>query len=218
MMATMAFPNEVAMIPRFLLLRRFPLWPMIGGGVLFFVLVWLLPKIFPKIHDWLLMTTALAPAILFAVWLVPTLVGKPNVSLLNTFACLVLPFMANGYMIFLLKGFFDSLPKELYEAADLDGASEFRKFWSFTMALSTPILAVIALRAFTLAYSNFMMALVLIPDQDMWTIMVWLFQLQSTVNQSVRYAAIAIAAVPTFVVFVVCQGIIIKGIVVPTEK
>ena len=126
--------------------------------------------------------------------------------------------MVNAYMILLLKGFFDSLPRELYEAADLDGAREWTKFWSFTMALSKPILAVIALNAFIGAYTNFMMALIIIPDSKMWTMMVWLFQLQSDSHLSVIYASLVIAAIPTFFMFMICQRLIIRGIVVPTEK
>lgn len=86
------------------------------------------------------------------------------------------------------------------------------------MALSKPILAVIALQAFQHAYSQFMMALIIIPDQQMWTIMVWIYQLQSQVHQAVVYASLAVAAIPTFMIFVFCQGIIMRGIVVPTEK
>jgi len=217
-MATMAFPGEVTMIPAFLLLKRFPLWPLVGGAAAFGVAVWLLSKMFRNLPELLRMTIALAVGVLVGAWAVPAAIGRPHISLLNTFAALVLPGMANGYMIFLLKGFFDSLPRELYEAADIDGASEWTKFWSFTMALSKPILAVLALGAFTMAYTNFMMALIIIPDQDMWTMMVWLFQLQTESHQAVNYASVVMAAIPTFLVFVVCQGIIIRGIVVPTEK
>ena len=64
----------------------------------------------------------------------------------------------------------------------------------------------------------FMMALIIIPDPDMWTLMIWIFQLQSVSHQSVVYASLVIAAVPTFLVFVFCQNIIIRGIVVPVEK
>ena len=217
-MVTMAFPGEVTMIPSFLLLKRFPLWPLVGGGIAFGLSLWILRRLWKKIPELLHVFSALVIAILVGVWAVPASTGKPYVSLLNTFAALVLPTVANGYMIFLLKGFFDSIPRELYEAADLDGASQWTKFWSFTLALSKPILAVMALGAFTAAYTNFMMALIIIPDEKMWTMMVWLFQLQSQSHQSVRYASIAIAAIPTFVVFVLCQRVIIRGIVVPTEK
>ncbi|HOX38558.1 MAG TPA: ABC transporter permease subunit [Candidatus Brocadiia bacterium] len=153
-----------------------------------------------------------------AVIMIPEFLLLKNLRLLNTFSALVLPGAANGMAIFLLKGFFDSLPKELFEAADLDGAGEWTKFWSITMSLSKPILAVVALGAFTAAYRAFMFALIIIPDQEMWTIMVWLYQLQQMTHQSVTYAALIIAAVPTFLVFVFCQNIIMRGIVVPTEK
>ena len=76
----------------------------------------------------------------------------------------------------------------------------------------------IALGAFTGAYTQFMFALIISPDPKMWTIMVWLFQLQSQSHQSVVYASLVIAAIPAFIVFVLCQGVIMRGIVVPTEK
>ena len=141
-----------------------------------------------------------------------------DLGLLNTFAALILPGIANGYSIFLLKGFFDSLPKELYESAAIDGASEWTVFWQIGMRLSKPILAVIALGAFTAAYGNFMMAFLLCQDKDMWTMMVYLYQLQQTASPAVGFAALAVAAIPTLIVFIFCQNIIIKGIVVPTEK
>ena len=217
-MATMAFPAAVTMIPAFLLLKRFPLWSLLGGGIGFAVTIWLISKFFGNLKESIRLVLSLGVGILIGAWLVPMVTGNPYISLLNSFAALVLPGMVNGYSIFLLKGFFDSLPRELYEAADLDGASEWTKFWSFTMNLSRPILAVIALGAFTSAYSQFMMALIIIPDQKMWTIMVWIFQLQSQAHQAVVYASLVVAAIPTFLIFVFCQGIIMRGIVVPTEK
>ncbi|MFA5866149.1 MAG: carbohydrate ABC transporter permease [Phycisphaerae bacterium] len=217
-MATMAFPSEVTMIPAFLLLKRFPLWPLIGGAVAFGLSVWILSKLLGKSSEVLWLGISLAIGVAVGLWAVPAITGKPHISLLNTFAALVLPGMANGYMIFLLKGFFDSLPRELYEAADLDGAGEWTKFWNFAMGLSKPLLAVIALGAFTGAYTQFMMALMIIPDPKMWTIMVWLFQLQSQSHQSVVYASLVIAAIPALLIFVLCQGVIMRGIVVPTEK
>jgi multiple sugar transport system permease protein len=152
------------------------------------------------------------------VTMIPNFLLLRDLGLLNTFAALLLPTMANGYSIFLLKGFFDSLPKELFEAAELDGASEWQKFWMITMNLSKPILAVIALGAFNAAYSNFMYAFVLCQDKDMWTLTVWLYQLQQFSSQGVVFASLVVAAVPTLLVFIFCQKLIIKGIVVPTEK
>ena len=153
-----------------------------------------------------------------AVTMIPAFLLLRKLNLLNTFAALILPAMANGYWIFMLKGFFDSLPQELYEAADIDGATEWKKFWIITMSLSKPVLAVVALQAFTIAYANFMAALIIIPDQKMWTLMIWLYQLQTFSHQGIVYAALCLAAIPTFLVFLFAQGIIMRGIVVPVEK
>jgi len=223
-MCTMAFPPEVTMIPRFLLLKGFPLFPLMVGlcGAIGFA--YGLRRLAPRWPLWLSATLGVALGVVAGYWATPLVFRQvfgrhdANISLLNTFYALVLPRMANGFMIFLLKGFFDSLPRELYEAADLDGAGEWTKFWLITMNLSKPILAVMALQAFTMAYSEFMMALVIIPDQRMWTMMIWLFQLQAVSHPTVVYASLLIAAVPTFLIFLFCQNLIMRGIVVPQEK
>ena len=162
----------------------------------------------------LMMTMAFPPM----VTQIPVFLMLRDLSLLNTFWALILPYLANGYWIFLLKGFFDSLPKELYESAAIDGAGELRIFWQITMSLSKPILAVIALGAFTAAYTNFMYALLICQDEKMWTLMVWLYQLQQRSGQGVIFASLIIAAIPTFLVFALCQNVIMRGIIVPVEK
>lgn len=162
LLATMAFPAEVAMIPNFLLLKQ--------------------------------------------------------LGLLNTFGALILPGLANGYSIFLLKGFFDSLPKELYEAGILDGATELSMFARITLPLSLPIFSVIALNAFTGAYGAFLFALVVCQDPKMWTVMVALYNLQSNAPQYVIFAALTLAALPTLLVFLAAQKVILRGIVLPSFR
>jgi multiple sugar transport system permease protein len=161
-LATMAFPAEVVMIPNFLLLKE--------------------------------------------------------LGMLNTFAALILPGVASGYSIFLLKGFFDSLPAELYEAGTIDGASDIRMFFTVTVPMSKPIFAVIALGAFTAAYGAFMFALLVCQDPKMWTLMVWLYDLQNTSPQYVMMAGLTLAALPTLLVFAFAQKVIMRGIVIPMEK
>ncbi|OGS22288.1 MAG: hypothetical protein A2252_06925 [Elusimicrobia bacterium RIFOXYA2_FULL_39_19] len=149
---------------------------------------------------------------------IPNFLMIKQLGLLNTFAALILPRVVHGYSIFLLKGFFDSLPKELYESAMIDGANEWTMFWDMTMYLSKPILAVIALEAFNTAYGAFMFAFIVCQDEKMWTLMVWLYQLQQYSHTAVNYAALIVAAIPTLGVFLLAQRFIIKGIVVPVEK
>ncbi len=152
------------------------------------------------------------------VTMIPIFLQLKEWGLLNTFGALVIPTLANGFSIFLLKGFFDSLPRDLYDAAEIDGASEATIFWLITMNLSRPILAVLALGAFTSAYGTFMYALILCPDPKMWTLMVHMFQLMQSVNPPILYAALILISIPTILIFVFCQNIILRGIVVPSEK
>lgn len=152
------------------------------------------------------------------VAMIPNFLQIKELGMINTFGALVIPGMVNGFSIFLLKGFFDSLPKELYEAADIDGASEWQIFWGITMNLSKPILAVIALGAFSGAYGAFMFALILAPDPSMWTLMVWIYQLQQNVGSGIVYASILLTALPTLLVYMCTQNIIMRGIIVPTDK
>ena len=140
-------------------------------------------------------------------------------GLLNTYAALILPGAASGYSIFLLKGFFDSLPRELYEAGTLDGAGELRMFWTITLPLSRPIFAVIGLGAFSAAYGGFLYAMTICQDHKMWTIMVWLYELQSSgAPMYVMMAALTLTALPTLLVFLLTQNVIMKGIILPSFK
>jgi multiple sugar transport system permease protein len=162
LLATMAFPAEISMIPNFLLLKE--------------------------------------------------------LSLLNTFWALVLPGMASGFSIFLLKGMFDGLPQDLYEAAELDGAGEFVIFWRVTMPLVKPFLAYLSLGAFIGAYSAFAFAFILCPNPKMWTLMVFLQQMETWASQPIQFAAFVLASIPTLIVFITCQRVIMRGIILPTEK
>lgn len=162
LLATMAFPAEVAMIPSFLLLK--------------------------------------------------------DLGLLNTFAALVLPTAASGYMIFLLKGFFDSLPHEVFESGQIDGAKETTLMFRMAFPLSKPVLGYMALLAFMSAYGAFLYAFLVAQDQKMWTLMVWIYQLQNTAPKAVMMAAVTLAALPTIIVFLFAQRVIMRGIVLPGER
>jgi multiple sugar transport system permease protein len=162
LLATMAFPAEVAMIPAFLLLK--------------------------------------------------------HLGLLNTFAALVLPTAANGYMIFLLKGFFESLPREVFESGQIDGAGEWRMMFRLALPLSKPVLGYLGLLAFMGAYGAFLYAFLVAQDRHVWTLMVFIYQLQQIAPKSVMMAAVTLAAVPTIVVFLLAQRVIMRGIVLPGER
>jgi multiple sugar transport system permease protein len=149
---------------------------------------------------------------------IPNFVLLKELGMLNTYWALIVPSMASGYYIFLMKGFFDSLPKELYEAASIDGANEFTIFTKITLPLITPILAVKALAAFTAAYGGFMWAFIICQDPRMWTLSVYLYQFQTTNPYHLVMTSLVIASMPLLLMFIFCQKIIMKGIVIPVMK
>lgn len=152
------------------------------------------------------------------VGMIPQFLIIQKMGLLNTFLALVLPSTINGMLIFLLKGFFDSIPKDLYDAAVIDGASEFRIFWTITMAMSTPILAVVALNTFSGAWMSFMYPLIVCPDERMHVLGVWLQQFQQGASGTAVFASIIIASIPSLIIFLFAQRTIMRGIAVPSEK
>ena len=152
------------------------------------------------------------------VGMIPQFLILRQLNLLNSFIALVLPIVVNVYLIFLLKGFFDSLPKHLYEAALIDGASELRMFWEVTMSLSKPILAVVALQTFQIAWLMFLYPLLVCPDPDMHVLAVWLSEFQQEAPSAAVFASILIVSIPTMAIFMLTQRTIMRGIAVPSEK
>ena len=222
LLATMAFPGEVLMIPSFLLIKSFPLAQFGLAAVCLLGFLGLSRRLGRGLPRILGAIVALVVTAVLAGYVLPRGAALFNwrlsASLLNTFWALVLPGLANGFAIFLLKGFFDSLPPELYEAGLIDGAGELRMFWQITLPLCKPILAVMALGAFTAAYGAFMHAFLVCQDPRMWTLMVFLYEFQQSHTVPMAMASLVIAAVPTLIVFVLCQRVILRGIVIPTFK
>jgi len=115
--------------------------------------------------------------------------------------------------------FFDGLPQELYEAAQIDGASEMTIFLRMALPLTKLIIAIIALGAFTYAYSAFMFAfLTCCQYPDMWALMVFLYEFQQNYPNYLVMASLVVSAIPTLLVFIFCQNIMLRGIVVPLFK
>ena len=164
-----------------------------------------------------MLATMAFPAMVSAI---PGYLLMRDLGLLNTFFALVLPGAANGMAIFILKGFFDSLPQELYEAATIDGASEFQIFRIVAMPMVKPILAINCLTAFIMAYNGWQWALIICQDKSMWTIAVWLYQASMWWGSMpwIVSAGFVIASVPTFIVFISCQKMILRGIIIPSMK
>ena len=155
-----------------------------------------------------------------AVTAIPGFLLIRSLGLLNTFAALVLPGVASGMSIFILKGFFDALPRELYEAAAIDGAGEWTVFRRITLPMTTPILAVNALNSFIHAYSSWEWAFLVCQKESHWTLAVWMYQMSQTFAHQpwCVMAGFVLVSLPTAVVFLLCQRVILRGIVLPSMK
>ena len=164
-----------------------------------------------------LLATMAFPA---AVTAIPGFLLIRDLGLLNTFAALVLPTVASGMSIFILKGFFDALPRELYEAASIDGASEWTVFRRITLPMTTPILAVNALNSFIHAYSSWEWAFLVCQKESHWTLAVWMYQMSQVFAHQpwCVMAGFVLISIPTAAVFLLCQRIILRGIVLPSMK
>ena len=108
--------------------------------------------------------------------------------------------------------------RDFIEQAEMEGAGQFWMFRRIAAPLSKPVLALLALTAFTTAYGSFMWALVVCQDKKMWTVMVNLQQLMVGAPQEITMAGMALASIPTLVVFLFCQRMIIRGIIIPSYK
>jgi multiple sugar transport system permease protein len=167
-----------------------------------------------KILIFLLATMAL-PA---EVAMVPGFLLVRDLHLTDTFWALVLPGAANAFSIFLLKGFFDSLPQELYEAALIDGAGEFTLFTRITIPLSMPIIAVTLLSTVTHAYNLFMPAVMYLGDVSKWPIATKIYEINQVSAVGVGMAALVVSSIFPLLVFIFCQRIIMRGIILPSMK
>ena len=164
-----------------------------------------------------LLATMAFPA---AVTAIPGFLLVRDLGLLNTFAALILPTVASGMSIFILKGFFDALPRELYEAAAIDGASETTVFFKITLPMTTPILAVNALNHFVAAYNSWEWAFLVCQKESNWTIAVWMYDLSQRMGAQpwCVMAGFVLVSIPTALVFLLCQKVILRGIVLPSMK
>jgi arabinogalactan oligomer/maltooligosaccharide transport system permease protein len=135
---------------------------------------------------------------------------------LNTHGGLILIYTggALGFNTWLMKGYFDTIPKELDEAATIDGASRFEVFWQIIFPLARPILAVMAILTFIGVYGDFLIAKVMLKERDSFTLMIGLGQMIQgrTEDWGVFAAAALVGALPIVLVFLVLQKQLIGGL------
>lgn len=98
------------------------------------------------------------------------------------YLALMLIFGANAFYYVNFKNYFESIPKSLFEAAKMDGCSDFKIFFKVVLPLSKPIIGVVSIFALTASWSDFLLPYLLLQDQELYTIMVEIFQIQTTIG------------------------------------
>ena len=146
----------------------------------------------------------------------------PSIGL-GTQAGLLLIYLggAMGVNIWLLKGFVDSIPKELDEAAKIDGASAVQTYWLIFMPLAAPVLAVVSLLSFIGTFNEFILARLFLVDMESRTVAVGLQQFiggQYSENWGPFAAGSIIASVPIVVIFLSLQKYIVNGLTAGSVK
>jgi len=136
---------------------------------------------------------------------------------IGTFAGLILVYLGGsmGYNTYLIKGFFDTIPRELDEAATVDGASANQIFFKIIMPLAAPILAVVALLAFIGLMNDFVLASIFLTKTEDTTLAVGLHGLVSgkyETNWGVFAAGAVLAAIPVVILFQLLQRFIVEGL------
>lgn len=162
--------------------------------------------IFVMIFSTLLIT---APVVLIPLFLVVRQLG-----MLDSYAGLIIPAIFNAFGIFLLRQFYLGLPRELEEAAIVDGCGHWRVYWSIVLPLSRPILSALAIFFFLANWNSFLWPLVSTTNPDLTVVQVGIsaFQSQYTANWNYILAAALVAAAPMLVLFFAFQRQITESI------
>ncbi|MFJ7105554.1 MULTISPECIES: carbohydrate ABC transporter permease [Streptomyces] len=162
-----------------------------------------------------ILATLMVPA---QALVVPKYLTVADLGLLNDPLAIWLPAVANAFNLYLLKRFFDQLPRDVLEAAEIDGAGKLRTLWSIVLPLSRPVLGVVSIFALVAVWQDFLWPLMVFSDTDKQPISVALVQLSQNIQLTVLIAAMVIASIPMVALFLVFQRHIIAGISAGSTK
>jgi multiple sugar transport system permease protein len=157
--------------------------------------------------------TLFVPPIVTLVPLYLTIVDVPfvHVSMIDSYWAIWLPAGASAVNIILMKRFFENLPREVLEAARVDGAGPFRMFWSIVLPMSKPILGVVSVFAVIATWKDYLWPLLVLRDPDIQPLSVRLPTLQPTTELDIFIAALTIASVIPVILFLVFQRLFLNG-------
>ncbi len=159
----------------------------------------------------ILLATLFLPGIMF---LVPNFVLVARLGLLNNYLGVILPGLAGVFGVFFMRQFFETIPKELEEAAQIDGASTLQTFYMVVLPLAKPALATLGVITFLTSWNDFLWPLLILRDRELQTLPPGLRTLQGayTSEYGQMMAGAVIAAVPVLILYVLLQRYIVQSV------
>jgi multiple sugar transport system permease protein len=165
-------------------------------------------------HNIVFLLVVLGIMIPTQVLIVPIFQELGAVNLLNTYWSVIFPQVPAVIAVFIFKQFFDGIPRELEEAARIDGAGLWKVYWSVVMPLSRPVVAAVVILTFVGVWNNLLLPLFVLSNPNLMTIPVGLATVQGSFGQ--RYADIQagaiLAALPLVILYLIFQRRIVEGV------
>lgn len=166
-----------------------------------------------------LLTTQMIPA---AMLIVPIFILAAQLGLINTWRGLALAYSVSSvpFSIWILKGYYDTIPRDLEEAAKIDGASELSAFYRIILPLSSPALAIVFLFNFMMAWNDYLMARVMLQREEIytWTLGLFRFVVQFRVDWGNFAAASIMVMIPVVALFLYSSKWLISGLTLGSVK
>jgi len=158
-----------------------------------------------------MLATLFMPGIMF---LVPNFLTVASLGLLNNFLGVILPALAGVFGVFFLRQFFESIPKELEEAASIDGANQFQTFYQVVLPLAKPALATLGIITFLGAWNDFLWPLLVLKDRKLQTLPPGLSTLQGayTSEYGLMMAGAVIVALPVLLIYIGLQRYVVQSV------
>jgi len=165
-------------------------------------------------RDWIFIAIVSTIMIPFQIVMIPLYILTVQLGLRNTYLGIIFPSLASAFGIFLLRQAFMSVPKEIEEAARMDGSSELGLWWHVMLPAIRPALVTLAIFVFIGAWSDFLWPLIIIQDENLYTLPLGVAKLAGTFSLDWRLVAAGsiISIAPVLVLFLFLQRYI-----VPTE-
>lgn len=159
----------------------------------------------------ILMTALLVPA---QVTMLPLFLLLKQMGFVNTYMGVMIPGLASVFGIFLVRQYMSTIPNDLLDAARVDGAGEFRIFWTIVLPVVKPILVTLGVFSFLGAWNDFMWPLVVLSDDAMYTLPVAISSLagEHVQDTELMMAGSVLTVLPVLIVFLVLQRSYIQGI------